>query len=111
MQGMATNDTDTKPSRIHVKKPLSTANFLQNNSSTNGFSNQIKKRTLQLNNFFHSKRKSPNTIQQSEDRSPPLVFHAIAPVPSQEVKELSEDVKYEQKVFDFISFSITIFNQ
>jgi hypothetical protein len=49
-----TNDNDTKPSRIHVKKPLSTTSFLQNNSPTNGFSNHLKKRTLQLNNFFYS---------------------------------------------------------
>lgn len=39
---MTTNGNDIKSSRICIKKPLTTSNFLQNNSATNGFSTQLK---------------------------------------------------------------------
>ncbi|CAF1078403.1 unnamed protein product [Adineta ricciae] len=89
---MTTNgNNESKCSRITIKKPLSTATFLPNNSATNGFSTQLKKRTLQLNNFFHSKLKSSHSSDQTNSAhstehspSPPLVFHAIAPTSSEE---------------------------
>lgn len=78
--------SETKSSRICIKKPLSSASFLSNTSSTTGFGNQLKKRTLQLNQFFQSKIKSShscehtNGLQPTEHSpSPPLVFYAIAP--------------------------------
>ncbi|CAF0844872.1 unnamed protein product [Rotaria sp. Silwood1] len=102
---MATNDNDKKQSRIHVKKPFSTTNFLQNNSTTNGFTNHFKKRTLQLNNFFHSKLRTncsnePTHNHQSDERStsPPHVFHAIAPASSEEINKSSQYAYNEQKV-------------
>ncbi|CAF2753756.1 unnamed protein product [Rotaria sp. Silwood2] len=107
VHSMATNDNDKKQSRIHVKKPFSTTNFLQNNSTTNGFTNHLKKRTLQLNNFFHSKLKTNcsnelNGNHQSEGRStsPPLVFHAIAPALPGEINKSSKYVHNEQKSND-----------
>ncbi|CAF4558912.1 unnamed protein product [Rotaria sp. Silwood1] len=104
---MATNDNDKKQSRIHVKKPFSTTNFLQNNSTTNGFTNHFKKRTLQLNNFFHSKLRTncsnePTHNHQSDERStsPPHVFHAIAPASSEEINKSSQYAHNEQKPHD-----------
>ncbi|CAM4966685.1 unnamed protein product, partial [Rotaria socialis] len=102
---MATNGSDTKQSRIHVKKPFGTTNFLQSSSSTNGFSNHIKKRTLQWNNFFHSKKKSnhstgSNNSLQSDENSTgePLVFHAIAPASPEEIKQSSNHVNHEKQL-------------
>jgi hypothetical protein len=104
---MTTNGNEIKPSRIFVKKPLSTTNFLQNNSTTNGFSNHLKKRTLQLNNFFYSKTKSNQTNGHQSDihsthtngsTSPPAVFHAIAPASSEQINDLSKQISTEQKV-------------
>ncbi|CAF2073435.1 unnamed protein product [Rotaria magnacalcarata] len=107
VRNMATNDSDTKQSRIHVKKPFGTTNFLQNSSSTNGFSNHIKKRTLQWNNFFHSKKKSNhstgsnNSLQSDENSTAePLVFHAIAPASPEEIKQSSGNVNHEKKFKD-----------
>jgi hypothetical protein len=101
VNNMTTNGNDMKTSRISVKRPLSTTNFYQNNSPTNGFSNNLKKRTLQINNFFHSKLKSNNSNEQVNSRSPspPLIFHVIAPVSSDEINKSSKQIINEQKVF------------
>src|SRR2546430_1217752 len=87
VNNISTNGNDIKSSRISIKRPLSTTNFLQNNSATNGLSNQLKKRTLQLNNFFHSKSKSNQSNEHST--SPKPIFHAIAPIPQEEINHLS----------------------
>ena len=78
---MSTNGNEIKSSRIYVKRPLSTTNFLPGNSATNGFSNHLKKRTLQLNQLFNLKIKPFRSNEQTNGHqtSPPLVFHAIAP--------------------------------
>jgi hypothetical protein len=104
----STNDNDVKPSRISVKRSLSTATFFQNNSTTNGFSNRLKKRTLQLNNFFNSKIKSNHSneqtnVCQSTERpaSPPIIFHAIAPSSPEDINNLSNQANIEQEVLFF----------
>ncbi len=96
VNNMSTNgNNDIKSSRICIKRPLSTTNFLQNNSATNGISNHLKKRTLQINKFFNSKVKS----NQSNDHSPssPSIFHAIAPAPSEETDNISKQTNGEQQ--------------
>ncbi len=107
VNNMSTNGNDLKSSRICIKRPLSTTNFLQNNSTTNGFTNHLKKRTLQLNNFFHSKTKS----NQSNDRStsPPLIFHAIAPASTEESNHLPNQTNGEQQVLKIKFFPLTIY--
>ncbi len=90
---MSTNGNEIKSSRIYVKRPLNTTNYRPNNSSTNGFSNHLKKRTLQLNNFFNSKIKPFRSNEQTSTHrtpSPPLVFHAIAPASPDDVNSSTE---------------------
>lgn len=96
VNNMSTNGNDYKSSRICIKRPLSTANFLQNNSTTNGLNNHLKKRTLQFNNFFNSKIKSNQSNEHSP--SPPLVFHAIAPISSEETNHSSKQTNGYHKV-------------
>ena len=100
VNNMTTNGNDMKTSRISVKRPLSTTNFYQNNSPTNGFSNNLKKRTFQINNFYHSKLKSNHSNEQvnGHSPSPPLIFHAIAPVSTDENNKSSKQIINEQKV-------------
>jgi hypothetical protein len=105
INNMTTNGNDMRTSRIAVKRPLSTTHFYPNNSTTNGFSTHLKKRTLQLNNFFHSKLKSNHLNEQTNGHqsnehspSPPLVFHAIAPTSSGETNKSSKQINNEQKV-------------
>jgi len=93
---MSTNGNDSKSSRICIKRPLSTTNFLQNNSTTNGFNNHLKKNTLQLNNFLNSKIKSNQSHEYPS--SPPVTFHAIAPSPSEELNNLPKQTNGEPKV-------------
>jgi hypothetical protein len=99
LNNMSTNGNEIKPSRISIKRPISTSNFLQNNSTTSGLSNQLKKRTLQLNNFFNSKKKSNLSNEQSTSSSPPsLIFYAIAPASSEEINNSSPQINGDSKV-------------
>ena len=106
VNNMSTNGNDIKSSRICVKRPLSTATFLPNGSTTNGISNQLKKRTLQINNFFHSKIKPTRSVEQTNGHqshdcstSPPLTFHAIAPASPDEDNNYSKPIDADQKVY------------
>ncbi len=106
---MSTHGNDMKTSRICIKRPLSTANFLQSNSTTNGFSNQLKKRTLQINHFFNSKIKSNHSNEHST-LTPPLIFHAIAPDSPDEINHLAKQTNGTEKVatpFSLKSFSFS----
>jgi len=120
VNNMTTNGNDMKSSRICIKKPLTTTNYLQNNSTTNGFSNHLKRRTLQFNNFIHSKIKSNHSNEstnghQSNEHStsPSLIFHAIAPASQEEINNLPKQVNGQQKVQKLnisINFSLTCFS-
>ncbi|CAF0858252.1 unnamed protein product [Rotaria sordida] len=107
VHNMATNDNDKKQNRMQVKKPFSTTNFLQNNSTTYGLTNHLKKRTLRLNNFLHSKLKTncsnESTCSHQSDRhstSPPPVLYAIAPAASEEINKASKYAQNEHKSND-----------
>lgn len=104
VNNMSTNGNEIKSSRICVKRPLSTANFLPNNSTTNGFSNHLKKRTLQINHFFNSKIKPFRPNEQTNGHrshdhsiSPPLIFHAIAPASPDDIDTSSKQTDAERK--------------
>lgn len=98
MNNMTTNGNEIKSNRIYLKKPLSATNIIPNYSSTNGFNNHLKKRTVLSNNHHHhqqnghhSNKQSPNSRPHSP--SPPTILYAIAPAPS------SKESNDEQKVY------------
>lgn len=105
VNNMSTNGNEMKSSRICVKRPLSTTSFLPNNSATNGFSNHLKKRTLQINHFFNTKIKPFRSNEQTNNNrshehstSPPLVFHAIAPASPDDIISSTKQTDTEKKV-------------
>ena len=66
---------EIKSSRIYVKRPFSTTNFLPNNSATNGLSNHFKKRGLQINHFFNSKIKPFRSNEQTNGHTNVITHH------------------------------------
>jgi hypothetical protein len=108
-QTMANNAYELKSSRVCVKKPLNGSRFFSNRSTAaNGLTNQFKKRTLQLNNFFLSKSKSnehnngqtlsKQPVQLVISTSAPLIFHSM---PLSSIDDTNDSVTYingEQQV-------------
>ena len=99
-----TNDNDIKSRRIHTNKSLTTPNASLHNLTTNSFSSHLKKRTAQLNNFFHSILKSNHSNEHTNDlqsnekwtSTPPA-----SPVSSEEINNLSVHDNSEPKVLFF----------
>ncbi|CAF1156874.1 unnamed protein product [Adineta steineri] len=104
---MTANGHETKSSRIYSKKPLSATNTSQDCSLNNSYNNHLKKRTVlshkpiksislgEENTDNHhqnghiSNKQSTNNKPRSA--SPPIVYHAIAPISS------SEETNHQQK--------------
>lgn len=79
---MSTHTNDIKTSRITIKRPMNTNQYLSHTSTSNGLTAQLRKRTIKLNNLFNAKIKP--IPSNGHSTSPPLVFHAIAPVSPEE---------------------------
>lgn len=105
VNNMSTHTNDIKSSRISIKRPINTSQFLSTNSTSNGLSTQFKKRTLQLNNFFNAKIKPICSNEQTNGHqsyepstSPPLIFHAIAPVSPDDLLNSPSQTQPDTKV-------------
>ncbi|CAF3565709.1 unnamed protein product [Adineta steineri] len=104
---MTANGHETKSSRIYSKKPLSATNTSQDYSLNNSYNNHLKKRTVLSNRPIKSislgEEKTDNhhqnghisnkqsTNNKPRSASPPIVYHAIAPISS------SEETNHQQK--------------
>ena len=103
-----TNDNDIKSRRIHANKSLSIPNTSLHKLTANSFSNHLKKRTAQLNKFFHSKLKSnhsnehTNELQSNEQSISTSVISHIT-VLSEEMNNLPRNDNGEAKVLFFFS--------
>lgn len=116
VNNMSTHTNDLKSSRISIKRPMNTSQFLSTSSTSNGLNTQFRKRTLKFNNLFNAKIKPYRSNEQTNGHqsqqistSPPLVFHAIAPVALDDSLNSSPQFESDTKVFSLVS-SFVIFN-
>jgi hypothetical protein len=110
IHNMTNNGNENKSNGIYRKKPLSATNMLQNYSSINALNNHLKKRSFHHSNKLTKSASIDGKIEKkinghhshtrlSNNSSPPIIFHVIAPAPmSEELNDSRKQTNEEQKV-------------